>query len=122
MIKLPKDIEYIITDFDGIMTDNYIYIPNNSDNYSMRLCFRDIMAVSMAIKNGYKVGIISGDIEYEAPAPEVATTPTPAPESILDLLSSMDGKHRLALVMAAAVLLVIAVLIVSALYRRRKNK
>lgn len=61
MIKLPKNIEYIITDFDGIMTDNYIYIPNNSDNYTMRLCFRDIMAISMAIKNGYKVGIISGE-------------------------------------------------------------
>lgn len=61
MIKLPKDIEYIITDFDGIMTDNFIYIPNNSDNYTMRLSFRDIMAVSMAIKNGYKVGIISGE-------------------------------------------------------------
>ena len=61
MIKLPKDIEYIITDFDGIMTDNFIYIPNNSNNYTMRLSFRDIMAVSMAIKNGYKVGIISGE-------------------------------------------------------------
>lgn len=61
MIKLPKDIEYIITDFDGIMNDNFIYIPNNSDNYTMRLSFRDIMAVSMAIKNGYKVGIISGE-------------------------------------------------------------
>ena len=43
------------------MTDNFIYIPNNSDNYTMRLSFRDIMAVSMAIKNGYKVGIISGE-------------------------------------------------------------
>ncbi|MCQ2957361.1 MAG: HAD-IIIA family hydrolase [Candidatus Gastranaerophilales bacterium] len=68
MIKLPKDIEYIITDFDGIMTDNYIYIPNNSDNYTMRLNFRDIMAVSLAQKNGYKVGIISGEasnaVEY----------------------------------------------------------
>ncbi len=61
MIQLPKDIEYIITDFDGIMTDNFIYIPNNSDNYIMRLCFRDIMAISMAKKNGYNVGIISGE-------------------------------------------------------------
>jgi len=61
VIKLPKDIEYIITDFDGVMTDNYIYISNNSNDYTMRLNFRDIMAISIAIKNGYKVGIISGE-------------------------------------------------------------
>ena len=60
MIKLPKDLEYIITDFDGVITDNYIYI-SNSNEHTMRLNFRDIMAISIAIKNGYKVGIISGE-------------------------------------------------------------
>ena len=61
MITLPKDIEYIITDFDGVMTDGFIYIPNNSKDFIKRLNFKDVMAVSIAIKNGYKVGIISGD-------------------------------------------------------------
>ena len=61
MINLPKDIEYIITDFDGVMTDGYVYIPNNSKDFIKRINFKDVMAVSIAIKNGYKVGIISGD-------------------------------------------------------------
>ena len=51
MINLPKDIEYIITDFDGVMTDNYIYISDNSKEHTMRLNFRDIMGISIAIKN-----------------------------------------------------------------------
>lgn len=70
MISLPKNIEYIITDFDGVLTDGYIYITENSDNYTKRLNFKDIMAISIAIKNGYKVGIISGEkgsiIDYVA--------------------------------------------------------
>jgi len=61
MITLPKDIEYIITDFDGVMTDGFVYIPNNSKDFIKRVNFKDVMAVSIAIKNGYKVGIISGD-------------------------------------------------------------
>ena len=70
MISLPKDIEYIITDFDGVLTDGYIYITENSDNHTKRLNFKDIMAISIAVKNGYKVGIISGEkgsiIDYVA--------------------------------------------------------
>ena len=70
MISLPKNIEYIITDFDGILTDGYVYITENSDNCTKRLNFKDIMAVSIAVKNGYKVGIISGEkgsiIDYVA--------------------------------------------------------
>ena len=61
MITLPKDIEYIITDFDGVMTDGFVYISNNSKDFIKRVNFKDVMAVSIAIKNGYKVGIISGD-------------------------------------------------------------
>ena len=61
MITLPKDIEYIITDFDGVITDGFVYIPNNSKDFIKRVNFKDVMAVSIAIKNGYKVGIISGD-------------------------------------------------------------
>ena len=61
MITLPKDIEYIITDFDGVITDGFVYIPNNSKDFIKRVNFKDVMAISIAIKNGYKVGIISGD-------------------------------------------------------------
>jgi YrbI family 3-deoxy-D-manno-octulosonate 8-phosphate phosphatase len=70
MISLPKNIEYIITDFDGVLTDGYIYITENSDKCTKKLNFKDIMAISIAIKNGYKVGIISGEkgsiIDYVA--------------------------------------------------------
>ena len=61
MIKLPKDIEYIITDNDGVLTDGFIYIPNKDKDYSKRLNFKDIMGIYLAITNGYPVGIISGE-------------------------------------------------------------
>ena len=61
MIKLPKNIEYIITDNDGVLTDGFIYIPNNSSDYLKRLNFKDIMGIYLAITNGYPVGIISGE-------------------------------------------------------------
>jgi len=98
LIKLPKNIEYIITDFDGIMTDNYIYIPNNSDNYTMRLSFRDIMAVSMAIKNGYKVGIISGEhssaIDYVKNKFNLEEVHTNIRKKI-DVLNDIISRHKL---------------------------
>ncbi len=69
MIKLPKDIEYIITDFDGVMTDGCVYVTDNVE-LSKKLNFKDIMGISLAIKAGYKVGIVSGEtcggIDYVA--------------------------------------------------------
>ena len=69
MIKLPKDIEYIITDFDGVMTDGSVYI-TDSKEMSKRINFKDIMGIFLSMKNGYKVGIISGEscgaIDYVA--------------------------------------------------------
>ena len=61
MIKLPKDIEYILTDCDGVLTDGFVYITDNTDNHSKRLNFKDVMGIYLAIINGYKVGIISGE-------------------------------------------------------------
>lgn len=61
MIKLSKDIEYIITDFDGVMTDGCAYIADETMQISKKVNFKDIMAISLAIKAGYKVGIISGE-------------------------------------------------------------
>ncbi len=59
-LKLPKTIKMVITDFDGVVTDNSVYI---SDDFSMtrRLNFKDIMAFSLLKKNNYKLGIISGE-------------------------------------------------------------
>ncbi|MBQ6516570.1 HAD-IA family hydrolase [bacterium] len=60
MIKLPNTIKMVITDFDGVVTDNCVYIDENG-NMSRKLNFRDVMAFSILKKNGYKIGIISGE-------------------------------------------------------------
>ena len=60
MIKLPKTIKMVITDFDGIVTDNNVYIDDNG-NMSRKLNFKDIMGFSLLKKNGYEVAIISGE-------------------------------------------------------------
>ena len=60
MIKLPKTIKWVITDFDGIVTDNCAYIDENG-NISRRVNFKDVMAFSLLKKNGYQVAIISGE-------------------------------------------------------------
>ena len=64
MINLPKTIKMIITDFDGIVTDNCVYI---SDDFSMtrKLNFKDVMAFSILKKNGYKIGIIFTRNSYQ---------------------------------------------------------
>lgn len=50
----------VITDFDGVVTDNCVYIDANG-NMSRKLNFKDVMAFSILKKRGYKVGIISGE-------------------------------------------------------------
>ena len=60
MIKLPKTIKMVITDFDGIITDNCVYIDSKGET-SRKLNFKDIMAFSLLKKNGYTIGIISGE-------------------------------------------------------------
>lgn len=50
----------VITDFDGVVTDNCVYIDANG-NMSRKLNFKDVMAFSILKKGGYKVGIISGE-------------------------------------------------------------
>ena len=59
-IKLPDTIKMIITDFDGVVTDNCVYI---NDNFSMsrRVNFKDVMAFSILKKAGFMIGIISGE-------------------------------------------------------------
>ena len=60
MIHLPSAIKMVITDFDGIITDNCVYI-NEKGEMSRKLNFRDVMAFSLLRKNGFKIGIISGE-------------------------------------------------------------
>lgn len=59
-IKLPDTIKMVITDFDGVVTDNCVYI---GEDFSMsrKLNFKDVMAFSLLKKNGYKIAIISGE-------------------------------------------------------------
>lgn len=69
MLNLPKTIKMVITDFDGIITDNCVYI-NEDFSTSRKLNFKDIMAFALLRRNDYKIGIISGEanssIEYLA--------------------------------------------------------
>lgn len=59
-LKLSNTIKFVITDFDGICTDNCVYIDTNG-NMSRKVNFKDIMGFSILKKNGYKVGIVSGE-------------------------------------------------------------
>lgn len=61
MLKINKDVKLIITDFDGVMTDGFLYLSSNSFEEQKRVSFKDIMGMSLAVKNGYKVAIVSGE-------------------------------------------------------------
>ncbi len=59
-IVLPETIKFVITDFDGIVTDNCVYIDSKGE-MSRKLNFKDVMAFSILRKNGFRIGIISGE-------------------------------------------------------------
>lgn len=56
-----QDIKLIATDFDGIITDGFVYYSSTTDEELKKVSFKDIMGLSLAVKNGYKVAIISGE-------------------------------------------------------------
>jgi len=60
MIQLPKTIKMVVTDFDGIITDNCVYVDSKGE-MSRKLNFKDIMAFSLLKKNSIKTAIISGE-------------------------------------------------------------
>ena len=60
MINLPKTIRMVITDFDGIITDNCVYIDSDG-KMTRKLNFKDVMAFSILRKNGFMMGIVSGE-------------------------------------------------------------
>lgn len=59
-IKLPNSIRMVITDFDGVVTDNCVYI-NEDFTMSRKLNFKDVMGFSILKKNGYDIAVISGE-------------------------------------------------------------
>lgn len=59
-LNLPKTIKFIITDFDGIVTDNCVYIDSKGE-MTRKLNFKDVMAFSILRKNGFRIGIVSGE-------------------------------------------------------------
>ncbi len=59
-MNVPKNIKMVITDFDGIFTDNSIII-NEDMSISRKVSFKDVMGVSLLVRNGIDVAIISGE-------------------------------------------------------------
>ena len=59
-LNLPKTIKFVITDFDGIVTDNCVYIDSKGE-MTRKLNFKDVMAFSILRKNGFRIGIVSGE-------------------------------------------------------------
>jgi len=59
-LKIPKTIKMIISDFDGIMTDNCIYVDEDL-KISRKINFKDIMGVSILKKAGFDLAFISGE-------------------------------------------------------------
>ncbi len=60
MLKLPKTIKMIITDFDGIVTDNNVYI-NQDMSMTRKINFKDVVGFYLLKNNGFKIAIISGE-------------------------------------------------------------
>ena len=48
-LNLPKSIKMVITDFDGVVTDNCVYI-NEDFTMSRKLNFKDVMGFSLLRK------------------------------------------------------------------------
>lgn len=59
--RFNDNIKLIATDFDGVLTDGFVYYSSDSVEELKRISFKDIMGISLAVKNNYKVAIISGE-------------------------------------------------------------
>jgi 3-deoxy-D-manno-octulosonate 8-phosphate phosphatase (KDO 8-P phosphatase) len=60
MLKIPQTLKLIIADFDGIMTDNCVYIDEKM-SFTRKLNFKDIMAVSRLRRSGIDIIFVSGE-------------------------------------------------------------
>ena len=59
-LKILKTIKFIISDFDGVMTDGCVYVDDKL-NMSRKVSFKDLMAISLLKKAGIQVVFISGE-------------------------------------------------------------
>jgi 3-deoxy-D-manno-octulosonate 8-phosphate phosphatase (KDO 8-P phosphatase) len=55
-----KDLKAIALDVDGVLTDGGVWWGPNGEEWK-RFCFADIMGVSLALKAGLLVALISGE-------------------------------------------------------------
>ena len=46
MLNLPNTIKMVITDFDGVLTDNFVYIGENSQS-TRRINYKDVTGCFM---------------------------------------------------------------------------
>lgn len=60
MLNLPDTIKMIITDFDGVLTDNFVYINENSVS-TRRLNYKDVTGCFLLKRKGIDISIISGE-------------------------------------------------------------
>ena len=60
-LDYKNKIKMIITDVDGVLTDGGVYVSTQNTEQVKKLNFKDLMGMSLAIKNGYRIGIISGE-------------------------------------------------------------
>lgn len=96
-LSLSSKIKLIVSDFDGIFTDNSIYIFDDGHS-AKKISYKDIMGVSVAIKNGIKVAILSGSeseaINYLANKFELAGV-FQGIRNKLPILKELIEKHKL---------------------------
>lgn len=59
-LKLPKTIKMVITDFDGVVTDNCVYISDDGI-MSRKINFKDVVGFYLLKRNNIDIAIISGE-------------------------------------------------------------
>ena len=57
---LPKNIELVVSDFDGIFTDGKLEVFSDGRT-SKKIDYKDIMGIAIIVKKGIKFAVISGE-------------------------------------------------------------
>lgn len=60
MLNLPNTIKMVITDFDGVLTDNFVYISEDCQS-TRRINYKDVTGCFMLQHAGIDISIISGE-------------------------------------------------------------
>lgn len=60
-LKFENKIKLIISDFDGVFTDGTVFVGKDGQMFK-QISYKDIMGVSIAVKNGLIVAFLSGEI------------------------------------------------------------